>query len=130
MKKMAAQLVGLLATGTISSTRFSEFKESAIYAFGPVGLDEYNFEATTSFGWYREMEGRNALSAALRSLLARVLPKRVVVLARRLPALIAAIVCVVRDHDLVDDGYGTPESGCIDLSCRRCERSFGRTVLY
>ena len=40
------------------------------------------------------------------------------------------VVCQVRGHDLVDEGYGNPESGCIDVCCKRCGWSAGRVWLY
>jgi len=28
--------------------------------------------------------------------------------------------CEWRGHDLVDNGYATPDSGCIQMDCKRC----------
>lgn len=39
-------------------------------------------------------------------------------------------VCHFIDHDLVDDGYATPEHGCIAMRCRRCGYSYPTTWLY
>jgi hypothetical protein len=39
-------------------------------------------------------------------------------------------ICSVLDHDLVDMGYGGPDSGTIDIRCRRCGYSAGYAVLY
>lgn len=38
--------------------------------------------------------------------------------------------CAKRGHDLVDEGYAGPESGCIDMTCRKCGFSYGRKYLY
>jgi hypothetical protein len=32
-------------------------------------------------------------------------------------------------HEFVDEGYATPESGCIDMVCKKCGMSH-RTILY
>lgn len=68
---------------------------------------------------YEQMvEGRSVVSAYFvvgRSLVAY--------LARRL-------VCRLREHDLADVGYCTPEHGCIDIVCQRCGWSAGRTWLF
>ena len=40
------------------------------------------------------------------------------------------LACWVLGHDDEDQGWGSPESGCIDIVCARCGRSFGRTWLY
>ena len=38
--------------------------------------------------------------------------------------------CKVFGHNLVDEGYATPDSGCIAVVCKRCGQSWGRTWLY
>lgn len=92
--------------------------------------DEQEFEALTSYGWYRQAEGRSRLASLVRVAAARVFPRSWVILTWRLPTVLRAFRCLLLDHDLRDDGYGTPETGCIDINCHRCGRSYGRTVLY
>lgn len=38
-------------------------------------------------------------------------------------------VCLLKGHDLIDEGYAGPDSGCIDMVCKRCGWS-SRTWLY
>lgn len=45
-------------------------------------------------------------------------------------SLVAPVVCLVRGHDLVDNGYATRESGCINVECQRCGYSYGTQWLY
>ncbi len=33
-------------------------------------------------------------------------------------------------HNFIDEGYATPESGCIDMVCSKCEFSPERIILY
>ncbi len=33
---------------------------------------------------------------------------------------IAPLICKYRGHDIVDQGHGGPESGCMDHECLRC----------
>lgn len=40
------------------------------------------------------------------------------------------LACALLDHDLVDDGYGGPECGCVDINCHRCGFSYPRRWLY
>ena len=39
-------------------------------------------------------------------------------------------VCRIKGHDLVDEGYATPDSGCINMSCKRCGYSWPTHWLY
>lgn len=66
-------------------------------------------------------------------------PSRVHVWARRnVPAFmvlwacvcgyVGAAVCKVRGHAWVDNSYGGPESGCVDVYCARCGRSHHVTL--
>lgn len=48
----------------------------------------------------------------------------------RLTWAVEAALCRLLGHRLEDDGHAGPESGCIDLQCRRCGWSPGRTWLY
>ena len=41
-----------------------------------------------------------------------------------------ALVCLAAGHDKHDFGSAGPESGDIDVRCRRCGRVFARTTLY
>jgi hypothetical protein len=41
----------------------------------------------------------------------------------------SALRCLLTDHKLQDNSYGGPDSGCIDLNCRRCGRNY-HTALY
>lgn len=38
--------------------------------------------------------------------------------------------CNVVGHDIVDEGYAGPDSGCIDLVCKRCGWGPGKVTLY
>lgn len=38
------------------------------------------------------------------------------------------LVCRVRGHVWVDNSYGGPESGCIDMHCARCGHSYYVTL--
>lgn len=49
---------------------------------------------------------------------------------RRVELLFAITQCLVVGHDLVDEGHAGPDSGCIDLSCKRCGMTYPRIVLY
>ncbi len=40
------------------------------------------------------------------------------------------LVCKIKGHDLVDNGYATPDSGCIQMDCRRCGYSYPTHWLY
>jgi hypothetical protein len=40
------------------------------------------------------------------------------------------IACKIFGHDLIDEGFGNPESGCIDISCQRCGWGPGVQWLY
>lgn len=40
------------------------------------------------------------------------------------------LVCAVVGHDMHDDGYAGPDSGCVDVNCHRCGYSAGRHYLY
>jgi len=114
-----------------ASARASEFVEALAHVFGKPSADSAaDYAHVTTFGWYRQAEGRSWLSAAVRTAAAAIFPKRLVILTWRLPIALRAAGCFVAGHDVHDDGYGTPESGCIDINCHRCGRSFGRTVLY
>jgi len=44
--------------------------------------------------------------------------------ARCLPCLVHG------DHDLVDEGWGNPESGCIAVTCQRCGYAYPTHWLY
>ena len=33
--------------------------------------------------------------------------------------LVQHTICKIKDHKLVDNGYATPDSGCIQMSCER-----------
>ena len=49
----------------------------------------------------------------------------------RIRAAVGAVMCAISDdHNLIDEGYGTPESGCIDMRCDRCGYSFRTHWLY
>jgi len=37
---------------------------------------------------------------------------------------IATLICKHRGHDIVDNGYATPDSGVDDISCNRCGWGF------
>jgi hypothetical protein len=37
-----------------------------------------------------------------------------------LPLSITPLICKWKGHDIVDRGYGGPDSGCMDHECRRC----------
>jgi len=39
-------------------------------------------------------------------------------------------VCKLKGHDLVDNGYATPDSGCIQMDCNRCGYSWPTHWLY
>ena len=49
-------------------------------------------------------------------------------------SVISAVRClpcvITGHHDLVDDGYATPDSGCIRMGCDRCGWSWPTTWLY
>lgn len=49
-----------------------------------------------------------------------------IVLTRRVKEL----TCKVIGHDLHDDGWAGPDSGCIDVNCHRCGWSTGKKWLY
>lgn len=112
------------------SAQLSEFWEALTWAFRSEPDQWTDFDVATSYGWYVQMEGRSRPSAFVRAAAARVFPRRLVLMAWRLPTVLRACGCLLLGHDLQDDGYGTPETGCIDINCHRCGRSFGRTVLY
>lgn len=57
-------------------------------------------------------------------------PNVVVFAVEVLQSLRACVVCRVRGHDLIDEGYASPESGCIEITCKRCGHSYGRHYLY
>lgn len=38
------------------------------------------------------------------------------------------VVCEAKGHDLVDDSYGGPDSGCMAAHCSRCGWSFHHTL--
>jgi len=40
------------------------------------------------------------------------------------------LICKVRGHQLVDDGHAGPESGYMDVNCKRCSWHAGREWLY
>jgi len=40
------------------------------------------------------------------------------------------LVCKIKGHDLEDRGCATPETGYIDMTCRRCGFSYPRHILY
>lgn len=40
----------------------------------------------------------------------------------------AMLICEKEGHDWVDNSYGGPESGCVDLECRRCHQSHYQTL--
>ena len=42
---------------------------------------------------------------------------------------IGGMICRFLDHDFEDHGYAGPESGCIDVECKRCGYGF-REWLY
>ena len=42
----------------------------------------------------------------------------------------ARLVCKFRGHEWEDEGWATPDSGCIDMVCQRCGYSPGRHWLY
>ena len=44
--------------------------------------------------------------------------------------LFLRIVCRIYGHDWEDLGYATPESGCIDMVCKRCGYGPGAHWLY
>lgn len=37
-------------------------------------------------------------------------------------------ICHFKGHALMDDSYGGPDSGCIDLTCTRCGYNFHQTL--
>lgn len=43
---------------------------------------------------------------------------------------IAVPLCKIKDHDWEDEGYASPDSGCIDMVCQRCGYGPGREYLY
>lgn len=45
-------------------------------------------------------------------------------------SFIRSLRCRIFEHDLVDEGFATPDSGCIDIVCQRCGWSAGRKWLY
>ena len=46
-----------------------------------------------------------------------------------LSGILAAQVCRIRGHRIIDDSYGGPDSGCMAGHCERCGYSF-HTTLY
>jgi hypothetical protein len=40
------------------------------------------------------------------------------------------VICAFIGHDVVDYGYAGPDSGCIDMQCKRCGVSLGHQWLY
>lgn len=40
------------------------------------------------------------------------------------------LVCSIRGHKLVDCGYATPDSGCIQMMCNRCGYTYPTHWLY
>jgi hypothetical protein len=40
------------------------------------------------------------------------------------------VICRAFDHDLADEGYATPEHGCIQMTCQRCGYAYPTTWLY
>ena len=88
----------------------SELLESIRYHL----LCDWRFDVN----YERYAEGSSTLAAVVSIAIAR---------ARQVGA---SIVCAVRDHDLEDEGYANPESGCIHMVCQRCGYSYGRVVLY
>jgi len=77
-------------------------------------LNDWRFDVA----YERHVEGCSTLAAVVSIAIAR---------ARQVGA---SLVCAVRGHDLEDEGYANPESGCIDMVCQRCGYSYGRVVLY
>lgn len=45
-------------------------------------------------------------------------------------SFLRSLYCRLTDHDLIDEGFATPDSGCIDIVCKRCGWSAGRQWLY
>jgi len=43
---------------------------------------------------------------------------------------VARVICKVKGHDSEDQGYGTPETGCIHVVCNRCGRTLAHQILY
>ena len=37
-------------------------------------------------------------------------------------------ICEWQGHELVDEGYAGPDSGCIDIVCRRCGWNYRKTL--
>lgn len=46
----------------------------------------------------------------------------------RLKICVDILSCAFGGHDLVDNSYGGPDSGCVAMSCRRCGWSFHHTL--
>lgn len=38
------------------------------------------------------------------------------------------LVCKLKGHDWVDNSYGNPETGCIEMECKRCGYYFHETL--
>jgi hypothetical protein len=42
--------------------------------------------------------------------------------------LMKALRCAFGEHKWIDQSYGGPDSGCIDMYCSRCDKSFHHTL--
>lgn len=48
-----------------------------------------------------------------------------------IPYFLRSMVCIVLGHPALEDhGWATPDSGCIQMSCSFCGKSYGTTWLY
>lgn len=59
------------------------------------------------------------------------LNRRVLPLDERISAIMITdlqAICIDGDHDWVDEGYAGPDSGCIDMRCKRCGHSVHHTL--
>ena len=41
---------------------------------------------------------------------------------------IARLLCKLWGHRLIDESYGNPETGCIDMYCERCDWGYHQTL--
>jgi len=49
---------------------------------------------------------------------------------RNIELFASSLVCRVRGHDLEDEGYASPERGCIRMTCARCGYQYPTHWLY
>lgn len=57
--------------------------------------------------------------------------KALYALIETLPSRLTGLLCILFGHaELEDEGWATPDSGCIEMVCKRCGKGYGRVWLY